>query len=122
MELAAGDFFSLIHTSWNGYTKNAVKKSNPEHVIIIGKGYDEPRDVKQILTKVSKLAGYVKLAGNTLIVLLDWIEDKKHRKAATKFCHLIRNVDEITSPSRRIDLGRICSISDHKSTLVHQGT
>jgi putative cell wall-binding protein len=38
MELAAGDFFSLIHTSWNGYTKNAVKKSNPEHVIIIGKG------------------------------------------------------------------------------------
>ncbi len=27
----------------------------------------------------------------------------------------IRNVDEITSTSRRIDLGRICSVSDHKS-------
>ncbi|MBC2696633.1 MAG: HEPN domain-containing protein [Desulfobacteraceae bacterium] len=27
----------------------------------------------------------------------------------------IRNVDEITSPSRRTDLGRICLISDHKS-------
>jgi hypothetical protein len=29
---------SAIHASWNGYTKNVVKGSNPEHVIIIGKG------------------------------------------------------------------------------------
>lgn len=28
----------MIHTPWNGYTKNAVKESNPEHVIVIGKG------------------------------------------------------------------------------------
>jgi predicted nucleic acid-binding protein len=28
---------------------------------------------------------------------------------------LFRNGDEITSPSRRIDLGQICSISNHKS-------
>ena len=27
---------------------------------------------------------------------------------------LVRNGDEITSPSRRIDLGQICSISNHK--------
>ena len=27
----------------------------------------------------------------------------------------LRNVDELTSTSRRIDLGQICSISDHKS-------
>jgi len=27
----------------------------------------------------------------------------------------IRNVDELTSISRRIDLGQICSISNHKS-------
>jgi len=27
----------------------------------------------------------------------------------------VRNVDEITSPSRCIDLGQICSISNHKS-------
>jgi hypothetical protein len=27
----------------------------------------------------------------------------------------LRNVDEITSASRRTDLGRICLISDHKS-------
>jgi uncharacterized protein (DUF362 family) len=28
---------------------------------------------------------------------------------------LLRNVDGITFPSRRIDLGQICSISNHKS-------
>ena len=28
---------------------------------------------------------------------------------------LLRNVDELTFPSRRTDLGRICLISDHKS-------
>ena len=27
----------------------------------------------------------------------------------------VRNVDELTSTSRRTDLGRICLISDHKS-------
>ena len=37
-----------------------------------------------------------------------------------KECHLkpdllLRNGDEITSPSRRIDLGQICSILNHKS-------
>jgi len=51
--------------------------------------YEDTRDVKQVLTKITKLSGYVKLAGNTLIVLLDWIEDKKHREAAVKFCHAI---------------------------------
>jgi transposase len=54
--------------------------------------YDDPRDVKQILTKITKLGGYVKLAGETLVVLLDWIEDKKHREAAIKFCHLINSM------------------------------
>jgi len=31
------------------------------------------------------------------------------------FSFYLRNVDELTSSSRRTDLGRICSISDHKS-------
>lgn len=26
-----------IQASWNGYTKNVIKESNPEHIIIIGK-------------------------------------------------------------------------------------
>jgi DNA repair exonuclease SbcCD ATPase subunit len=64
-----------------------------EHLVtLFGSCYDDTRDVKQILTKVTKLAGYVKLVGKTLVVLLDWIEDKKHRKAAIKFCHLINSM------------------------------
>jgi len=61
-----------------------------EHLIRIFRScYKDTRDVKQVLTKITKLPGYVKLAGNTLIVLLDWIEDKKYREAAVKFCHAI---------------------------------
>ncbi|MEA1877234.1 MAG: hypothetical protein U9N86_10255 [Bacteroidota bacterium] len=64
-----------------------------EHLVGLFRScYDDPRDVKQILTKVTKLPGYVKLVGKTLVVLLDWIEDKKHRNAATKFCHLINSM------------------------------
>ena len=52
-----------------------------EHLISLFRScYDDPRDVKQILTKI------------TVIVLLDWVEDKKHRKAAIKFCHLINSM------------------------------
>jgi len=61
-----------------------------EHLVSLFRScYDDPRDVKQILTKVTKLPGYVKLVGKTLVVLLDWIENKKHRSAAEKFCHLV---------------------------------
>ena len=49
-------------------------------------------DVKQVLTKITKLPGYVKLIGKTLIVLLGWIEDKKHREAAVEFCDLINSM------------------------------
>ena len=61
-----------------------------EHLIQLFRScYKDPRDVKQVLTKITKLAGYVKLSGKTLVVLLDWIEDKKHREAADRFCHLV---------------------------------
>ena len=64
-----------------------------EHLVSLFRScYDDPRDVKQILTKITRLAGYVKLAGETLVVLLDWIEDKKHREAAIRFCHLINGM------------------------------
>ena len=64
-----------------------------EHLVGLFRScYNDPRDVKQILTKITKLPGYIKLVGKTLVVLLDWIEDKKHRDAATKFCHLINSM------------------------------
>ena len=65
-----------------------------EHLIDIFRScYEDARDVKQILTKITKLPGYVKLIGHTLFVLLDWIEDKKHREAAVKFCDLVNSMD-----------------------------
>ena len=61
--------------------------------------YDDPRDVKQILTKITKLAGYVKLAGNTLVVLLDWIEDKKHRTTYRAELFFVRFIIQMNSGS-----------------------
>ncbi len=83
-----------------------------EHLVGLFRScYDDPRDVKQILTKVTKLPGYVKLVGKTLVVLLDWIEDKKHRKAATRFCHLINTMSPKLRGRMEFDLYfRISSI------------
>lgn len=51
--------------------------------------YDDSRDVKQVLDMITGRAGYIKLVGQTLIVVLDWIQNKKHRKAAVRFCRLL---------------------------------
>lgn len=51
--------------------------------------YDDKRDVKQVLDMITRKAGYVKLSGGTLIVVLDWIENKKHCEAAQTFCRLL---------------------------------
>jgi len=54
--------------------------------------YDDPRDVKQVLDMITRRSGYIKRFGQTLIVVLDWIENKKHRQAAERFCHLLNQV------------------------------
>jgi len=51
--------------------------------------YDDHRDIKPVLDMITTRAGYVKLIGKTLFVILDWIENKKHRKAAEYFCRLL---------------------------------
>ncbi len=51
--------------------------------------YDDSRDVKQVLDMITGRAGYIKLVGQTLIVVLDWIQNKKHREAAARFCRLV---------------------------------
>ena len=59
--------------------------------------YKDTRDVKQILTMITKLPGYVKLYGKTLIVLLDWIDNKEHREAAIEFCYKINCLKPVLS-------------------------
>ena len=51
--------------------------------------YDDHRDIKPVLDMITTRAGYVKLVGQTLFVILDRIEKKKYRKAAEHFCHLL---------------------------------
>jgi transposase len=53
--------------------------------------YDDPRDVKQVLDMITGREGYIKLVGQTVIVVLDWIQNKKHRKAAVRFCRLLNH-------------------------------
>lgn len=54
--------------------------------------YNRPQDMKQILDKITNKGGYVRLIGNTLVVLLDWIERPSHREAAERFCHRINSL------------------------------
>ena len=61
-------------------------------VQIFSSCYQDTRDIKQVLTMIARLPGYIKLMGKTLIVLLDWIEDKKHREAAKKFCYHVNSM------------------------------
>jgi len=51
--------------------------------------YDDHRDIKPVLDMITTRAGSLKLIGQTLFVILDWIENKKHRKAAEHFCRLL---------------------------------
>ncbi|HIJ36202.1 MAG TPA: hypothetical protein HPP59_02855 [Deltaproteobacteria bacterium] len=38
---------------------------------------------------VTRKSGYLQLIGDTLVVILDKIENQKHRSAANKFCRLL---------------------------------
>jgi hypothetical protein len=51
--------------------------------------YDDPRDIKPVLDMITTRSGYVKLFGKTLLVLLDWIEDRNHRNAAQELCRCL---------------------------------
>jgi len=61
--------------------------------------YSDHRDVKPVLDMITRRAGHIKMFGKTLIVVLDWIENKKHREAAIRFCHLL-NQKAITMVGR----------------------
>ncbi len=54
--------------------------------------YNDPRDPKQVLDMITTKPGLVKLVGNTLMVMLEWIENKKHREAAKQLCHKLNQL------------------------------
>jgi len=64
-------------------------KALEEEILLIEAKQMRRRDVKQVLDMITGRAGYIKLVGQTLIVILDWIETKKHREAAERFCRIL---------------------------------
>lgn len=54
--------------------------------------YADSRDIKPVLDRITTSSGYVKLFGNTLVVLLDWIEDRNHRNAAQELCRRLNQM------------------------------
>ncbi len=54
--------------------------------------YSDPRDPKQVLDMITTKPGLVKLVGNTLMVMLEWIENRIHREAAKQLCHKLNQL------------------------------
>jgi transposase len=55
--------------------------------------YQDKRDIKPVLRMITNQAGYLKLIGDTLIVLLDRIDRNKHRLAAEQLCHQLNRMN-----------------------------
>jgi hypothetical protein len=77
--------------------------------------YDDPRDIKQILGMITRKSGYLQLIGDTLVVILDRIDNRKHHMAADKFCKLLNQIGICLVG--RLDL----KLSFHLSKLNHHG-
>lgn len=54
--------------------------------------YHDKRDIKPVLRMITRQPGYLKLYGDTLIVLIDRIDREKHRIPAEKLCHKLNRL------------------------------
>jgi hypothetical protein len=62
--------------------------------------YDDHRDIKKVLQMITRRSGLVKLVGQTLIVMLEWIENRKHRLAAKRLCRKLNQLNiKMVGPS-----------------------
>ncbi len=55
--------------------------------------YKDSRDIKPVLRMIVTKSGYLKLIGDTLIVLLDKIDLQKHRLPAEQFCQKLNKLN-----------------------------
>lgn len=84
--------------------------------------YDDHRDIKQVLDMITSRAGYVKLIGETLVVILDWIENQKHRQAAIRLCQCLNQKEIILNGRLKVKLFfRISCILHHGSKTATAG-
>lgn len=54
--------------------------------------YNDHRDIKKVLDMITRKSGLVKLVGQTLIVMLEWIDNRKHRQTAEDLCHKLNQI------------------------------
>ncbi|MCJ7701036.1 MAG: hypothetical protein MUO62_05595 [Anaerolineales bacterium] len=54
--------------------------------------YSDHRDPKKVLDMITTRPGLVKLVGNTLMIILEWIDNNKHREAAERLCHKLNQL------------------------------
>jgi hypothetical protein len=76
-------------------------------VEILRQYYDDHRDVKKVLDMITRKAGLVKLVGKTLMIIIEWIDNSKHRQAAQKLC------DELNQIGVRMTGGLDVTLSFH---------
>ncbi|MDW7680818.1 MAG: hypothetical protein SCK70_09650, partial [bacterium] len=55
--------------------------------------YKDLRDIKPVLRMIATQAGYLKLIGDSLIVVLNKIDLKKHRVPAEQLCHRLNKLN-----------------------------
>lgn len=55
--------------------------------------YDDHRDINKVLQMITRRPGLLKLAGQTLMVMLEWIENRKYRQAAKKLCRKLNQLN-----------------------------
>ena len=63
---------------------------------IFKKCYKDQRDIKQVLKMITNKSGFIKLVGDTLIVVLEKIELKKYRQAAIALCRELNSMNITT--------------------------
>lgn len=54
--------------------------------------YDDHRDINKVLQMITRRPGLLKLAGQTLMVMLEWIENRKYRQAAKQLCRKLNQL------------------------------
>lgn len=74
------------------FTQILAYHSRERLLEILKQYYSDPRDPKQVLDMITTKPGLVKLVGNTLMVMLEWIENKKHREAAKQLCNKLNQL------------------------------
>lgn len=55
--------------------------------------YDDHRDINKVLQMITRRPGLVKLVGQTLIVMLEWIENRKYRQSAKQLCRKLNQLN-----------------------------